>query len=72
MNATISKRFRAVRIETTDGQPLLRLTREWEGLAVGTEVQAMWNGKPNLAGPGRREVFVATGPRAGQIVRGLA
>jgi hypothetical protein len=32
----------------------------------------MWNGKPNLAGPGRREVFVATGPRAGQIVRGLA
>ena len=55
--------FSAIRVEAEEGQPLLHLTKPWEGLEVGTEVAPVWQGKPNLAPAGSREVLVMSGPR---------
>lgn len=59
--------FRAVRVETMAGQRLLRLTRPWCGLPVGTEVTPRWSDRPRA---GFRTVQVVGGRFSGQIVSG--
>jgi hypothetical protein len=65
--------FQAITVETIDtGRRLLRLTRPWMGLDVGTEVAALGHGGRATTGRTERVVLVVTGNRAGEVVRGPA
>lgn len=66
----MTENFQAVKIDAVPGVTILRLTKEWDGLAAGTDVSPLWAGHDNVRDEHLRTVAVQSGPRKGEQVTG--